>query len=65
MAVGVAQVGQMVETSTLLHTSKQVAISKAVVSISWTARVEIMTKIVQIPEDVLHLLIVNLFEQHY
>jgi hypothetical protein len=60
MAAGVAQTGQMVETSTHLHTSKQAAISKDHVSISWTVPAEIMTKIVQIPRDVLHLLIVNL-----
>ncbi len=59
MVAGVALTGQMVETSTLLHTSKQVAISKAVVSISWTAPVVPMTKIVRIPRDVLPKQIVN------
>jgi len=59
MVAGVAQTGQMVVISTHLHTSKQAAISKAVVSISWTAPVVIMTKIVLIPGDVLQKEIVN------
>lgn len=59
MVAGVVQTGQMVETSTLLHTSKQVAISKAAVWINWTVPVVLMTKIVQIPRDVLQKEIVN------